>query len=90
MTEGSSKQQDKGRGGKEECYNVNQRKGSKQKEFKRTRAPSSLNNDATVTKFKYGLENNFDTFKKKMAIACMGKYKNLGLVIVDKRYYYPP
>ncbi len=36
---------------------------------------------------KYGVGNNFDLlFKKRLAIACMEKYKNLGRIIVDERY----
>jgi hypothetical protein len=37
-----------------------------------------------------GVSNNFDTFKKKVSIACMDKYKNLGRLIVDEKYYVPP
>jgi hypothetical protein len=37
-----------------------------------------------------GTTNNFDTFKKKLSIACMEKYKNLGRLIVDETYYTPP
>jgi hypothetical protein len=35
---------------------------------------------------RYSIANNFDTFKEKMALACMEKYKNLGRLIVDEEY----
>jgi len=37
-----------------------------------------------------GVSNNFDLFKKRMSIACMEKYRNLGRLIVDEVYYSPP
>jgi hypothetical protein len=37
-----------------------------------------------------GVSNNFDTFKKKVSIACLEKYKNLGRLINDEAYYVPP
>ena len=51
---------------------------------------TSLNSDAAVPMLRLGVSNNFDTFKKKVSIACMEKYKNLGRLIVDERYYVPP
>jgi hypothetical protein len=38
----------------------------------------------------YGAGNNFDLFKKRVAVACMERYKNLGRLIVDEQYYSPP
>ncbi len=84
-----SKQQEKDKSGKDGRHGGDRRKGGKHQDFKRNGAPSLLNSDAAVPMLKYGLEN-FDTFNKKMAIACMEKYKNLGRLIVDVRYYYPP
>jgi hypothetical protein len=45
---------------------------------------------AAVPILKYGVGNNFYLFKKRLAIACMEKYKNLGRIIVDEKYYEPP
>jgi hypothetical protein len=39
---------------------------------------------------KYGPYGNYDLFKKKIAIMCMEKYKNLGRLFNDKKYYVPP
>jgi len=50
----------------------------------------SLNSDTAVPQLKYGGGNNFDLFKKRVAIACLERYKNLGRLIVDERYYVPP
>jgi hypothetical protein len=50
----------------------------------------SLNSDAAVPMLRLGVNNNFDNFKKKVSIACMEKYKNLGRLIVDEAYYEPP
>jgi hypothetical protein len=33
---------------------------------------------------KYGAGNNFDLFKKRIAVACMEKYRNLGRLIEDE------
>jgi hypothetical protein len=66
-----SKQQDKDKSGKDGHHGADRRKGGKHQDFKRNGASSLLNSDAVVPMLKYGLETNFDTFKKKMAIACM-------------------
>jgi hypothetical protein len=69
-----------------------QEKGS----FKKNRHPksptsvTSLNSDMAVPMLRLGTTNNFDTFKKKLSIACMEKYKNLGRLIVNEAYYTPP
>jgi hypothetical protein len=57
------------------------------------RSPSSvtsLNSDTAVPMLQLGVNNNFDTFKKKVSIACMEKYKNLGRLIIDEACYVPP
>ena len=51
---------------------------------------TSLNSDSAVPMLRLGVNNNFDNFKKKIAIACMERYKNLGRLIVDEKYYDPP
>jgi hypothetical protein len=40
--------------------------------------PKAENSEAAVPILCYGASNNYDTFKKKMLLACMEKYKNLG------------
>jgi cupin superfamily acireductone dioxygenase involved in methionine salvage len=49
----------------------------------------SLNSDAAVPMLRFGASNNFDLLKRKVSIACMEKYKNLGRLIMDKQYYVP-
>ena len=49
----------------------------------------SLNSDAAVPMLRFGAGNNFDLFKRKISVACMEKYKNLGRLIVDEQYYVP-
>jgi hypothetical protein len=50
----------------------------------------SLNSDAAVPMLCSGVTNNFDLFKKKrISIACMEKYKNLGHIIMDEKYNEP-
>jgi hypothetical protein len=49
-----------------------------------------LNSDTAVPMLRLGVTNNFDTFKKKMSIACMERYKNLSRLIMDEAYYIPP
>jgi hypothetical protein len=66
-----------------------------QKGDKRHNRPSgshnnSLNNDAAVPMLRFGVSNNFDTFRQRLSIACMEQYKNLGSLVVDKCYYVPP
>jgi hypothetical protein len=51
---------------------------------------TSLNSDTAVPMLRLGVNNNYDAFKKKVFIACMEKYKNLGRLIVDEKYYAPP
>ena len=51
---------------------------------------TSLNSDTAVPMLRLGMNNNFDNFKKKLSIACMERYKNLGRLIVDEQYYSPP
>ncbi len=51
---------------------------------------TSLNSDTAVPMLRLGMNNNFDNFKKKVSIACMERYKNLGRLIVDEQYYSPP
>jgi len=49
--------------------------------FGGSRSPTSvasLNSDTAVPMLRLGVNHNFDTFKKKISIACMEKYKNLG------------
>jgi hypothetical protein len=47
---------------------------------------ASLNSDTAVPPLKYGGGNNFDLFKKRVAIACLERYKNLGRLIVYEKY----
>jgi len=48
-----------------------------------------LNSDAAVPMLRFGAGNNFELFKRKISIACMEKYKNLGRLIMDEQYYVP-
>jgi hypothetical protein len=50
----------------------------------------SLNSDEAVPMLKYGPNNNYDYFKKKMITACMEKYKHLGRIVEDEKYSKPP
>jgi len=47
----------------------------------------SLKSGNAVPNLRFGASSNFDLFKKKIAIACMERYKNLGRLILDKKYY---
>jgi len=38
---------------------------------------------------RFGVGNNYDLFKRKISIACMERYKNLGRLIMDEKYYKP-
>jgi hypothetical protein len=49
-----------------------------------------LNSDSAVPMLRYGAGNNFYLFKRRVAMACMAKYKNLGRLIMDENYYVPP
>lgn len=49
----------------------------------------SLNSDAAVHMLRFGSSNNFDLFKRKVSVACMERYKNLGRLIIDEKYYVP-
>jgi hypothetical protein len=49
-----------------------------------------LNSDAAMPMLRFGVSNNFDLFKRKVSIACMERYKNLGRLITDEAYYAPP
>jgi len=51
---------------------------------------ASLNSDTAVPLLRMGVSNNFDNFRKKISIACLEKYKNLGRLIQDETYYVPP
>jgi hypothetical protein len=53
-------------------------------------ATGSLNSDTTIPQLKYGGGNNFDLFKKRVAMACLERYKNLRRLIVDEKYHVPP
>jgi hypothetical protein len=48
-----------------------------------------LNSDMAVPMLHFGCANNYDLFKRKISIACMEKYKNLGRLIMDEKYYQP-
>ncbi len=39
---------------------------------------------------KYRQFSNYNVFKKKIDLACMEKYKNLGRLINHEKYYVPP
>jgi len=47
----------------------------------------SLNSDAAAPMLRFGASKNFDLFKCKVPVACMERYKNLGRLIVDEKYY---
>ena len=50
---------------------------------------TSLNSDTAVPMLRLGVSNNFDTFRKRVSIACLEKYKNLGRLVHDEVYYTP-
>jgi hypothetical protein len=50
----------------------------------------SLSSDGAVPMLKYGPFSNYYIFNKKIALACMEKYKNLRRLINDEKYYVPP
>jgi hypothetical protein len=50
---------------------------------------ASLNSDTAVPMLRLGVSNKFDTFRKKVSIACLEKYKNLGRLVHDEAYYVP-
>jgi hypothetical protein len=49
----------------------------------------SLNSDTAVPMLRFGAGNHFNLFKRKISVACMEKYKNLGRLIIDEQYYVP-
>jgi hypothetical protein len=63
------------------------KKGSKKKS---PTSVTSLNSDTAVPMLRFGANTNFDNFRKKISITCMEKYKNLGRLIQDEKYYEPP
>ena len=65
-----------------------QRKGGPPKGNSPT-SVTSLNSDTAVPMLRLGVSNNFDNFRKKISIACLEKYKNLGRLIHDEVYYIP-
>jgi hypothetical protein len=46
--------------------------------------------DRSVPTLHYGAPNNFDLFKKKIALACMEIHKNFLCLITDEKYYNTP
>ncbi len=63
---------------------------SKSKGRIQTLGRNVLNSDTAVPMLKYGAGNNFDLFKKRIAVKCMEKYCHLGRLIEDEAYYTPP
>jgi hypothetical protein len=49
-----------------------------------------LNSDEAVPLLRCGPANNFIVFKKRLAVACMERYGDLGRLIEDDAYYVPP
>ena len=49
----------------------------------------NLNSDSAVPMLHIGVSNNFDLFRRKLSVACMERYKNLGRLITDEEYYVP-
>jgi hypothetical protein len=84
----------KGKGKSEQKINHKTPEATKQSKGRNNptvRSPApSLNSNTAVPQLKYGGWNNFDLFKKCIAIACLKRYKNLGRLIVDEKYYVPP
>ena len=52
--------------------------------------PYLLNSNKSVPMLQYGTANTFDTFNRKMIVACLEKYKRLGHFIEEDIYYLPP
>jgi len=52
-------------------------------------ATQSLKSDMAVPMLCFRVANNYDLFRRKVSIACMEKYKNLGRLIMDEVYYVP-
>jgi hypothetical protein len=46
-------------------------------------AAQSLNSDLAVPMLHVGVSKHYDLFKRRVSIACMEKYKNLGRLIMD-------
>jgi hypothetical protein len=61
-------------------------KNGKQQQCKgqATSSNGSLNSDSAVPMLRFGAANNFNQFKRKLSIACLEKYKNLGRLINDE------
>lgn len=49
----------------------------------------SLNSDAAVPMLRFGVANNYNLFKHRVSVACMERYKNLGRLIMDEKYFVP-
>jgi hypothetical protein len=39
---------------------------------------------------RFRASNNFDLFRRKVSVACMERYKNLGRLITNEQYFIPP
>ena len=57
------------------------------RESRSERAPADRN---AVPTLRYGVDNNFPTFKKKMSVAALEAYKDLGRLFDTNEYYEPP
>jgi hypothetical protein len=50
---------------------------------------TDLNSNSAVPMLHYGPSMNYDVFKRKMIVACLEKFGNLGRMIQDEGYYEP-
>ncbi len=75
---------------KEQQGSGKQRSGFKQGKPVGKGLPSqSLNSDTAAPMLRFGVSKNYDLFKHKVSVACMERYKNLGRLIMDEKYYVP-
>jgi hypothetical protein len=54
------------------------------------RSVTDLDSNSAVPMLRYGNNQNLDLFERKMIVACLEKYGNLGRLIQDGAYYDPP
>ena len=51
---------------------------------------ANLNSDGAVPQLRFAPPGNWDLFKRKMTVAALEKFGNLGRLIQDEAYYSPP
>ena len=51
---------------------------------------ANLNSDGAVSQLRFTPPGNWDLFKRKMTVAALEKFGNLGRLIQDETYYSPP